>query len=64
MNFQTLEWDAENHLISISDGTGVIAQYVYDGNGKRVKEIKNMEDTARRVPTRPGRISSGKPILD
>ncbi|MEN8615483.1 hypothetical protein ABFB09_09490 [Dehalogenimonas sp. THU2] len=38
--YQTLTWDVENRLVSIT-GNSADAQYVYDGDGKRVKEIEN-----------------------
>ncbi|MEN8615485.1 RHS repeat-associated core domain-containing protein, partial [Dehalogenimonas sp. THU2] len=40
--YQTLTWDVENRVVSIT-GNGADAQYVYDGDGKRVKEIENGE---------------------
>lgn len=32
-------YDGENKQVEVSDGTGVIGQYYYDGDGKRVKKI-------------------------
>lgn len=40
---QTLVWDVENRLISISDSGGTIAEFVYDGNGKRGLKTENGE---------------------
>jgi|WetSurMetagenome_2_1015567.scaffolds.fasta_scaffold703209_2 YD repeat-containing protein len=39
---QALAWDIENRLLSVSDN-GTTAQYVYDGNGVRVKKTEGGE---------------------
>lgn len=39
---QTLNWDIENRLISVSGG-GASAAFFYDGDGNRVKKIENGE---------------------
>ena len=36
---QTITWDVENRLITVSGG----ASFVYDGNGNRVKKTENGE---------------------
>ncbi|MEP6849539.1 MAG: RHS repeat-associated core domain-containing protein, partial [Acidobacteriota bacterium] len=35
---RTFVYDGENKQVSVSDGTGTIGQYWYDGDGKRVKK--------------------------
>jgi RHS repeat-associated protein len=35
---RTFVYDAENKQVSVSDGSGTIGQYWYDGDGKRVKK--------------------------
>lgn len=34
---RTYVWDAENRLVSVSDGTSTLATYTYDGAGRRVQ---------------------------
>ncbi len=36
---QTLTYDAENKQVQVNDANGVVGQYFYDGDGKRVKKI-------------------------
>ena len=36
---RTFVYDAENKQISVSDGSGTIGEYSYDGDGKRVKKV-------------------------
>jgi YD repeat-containing protein len=54
---QSLVWDVENRLTSVSDNGTTIAEFVYDGDGNRVKKIENGETeringtgTERRIP--------------
>lgn len=44
-NGHTLVYDAWNRLISVSNGTGVIASYTYDGGGRRLTESENSSTT-------------------
>jgi RHS repeat-associated protein len=37
---QTLAWDVENRLLSVSENGTTTGQYVYDGNGARVKKTE------------------------
>ncbi|MGB7067998.1 MAG: hypothetical protein WBD22_00705, partial [Pyrinomonadaceae bacterium] len=43
---RTFGYDAENHQKEVKDASNVtIGQYLYDGEGKRVKKISNTETT-------------------
>ncbi|HMM81493.1 MAG TPA: RHS repeat-associated core domain-containing protein [Pyrinomonadaceae bacterium] len=36
---QTFVYDAENKMVSASNGSGTLGEYSYDGDGKRVKKV-------------------------
>jgi YD repeat-containing protein len=38
-NGQTFTYDAENKQVQVSNSSGIVGQYFYDGDGKRVKKI-------------------------
>lgn len=38
---QTLSWDIENRLTTVSQNSIVTGQFIYDGDGKRVKKTEN-----------------------
>jgi RHS repeat-associated protein len=35
----TLDWDAENHLLDVKQGTTTLASFVYDGIGRRFQKL-------------------------
>ena len=37
-NGQTFTYDAENKQVQVSNSNGIVGQYAYDGEGKRVKK--------------------------
>jgi len=38
-NGQTFTYDAENKQLQVRNGQGVVGQYFYDGDGKRIKKV-------------------------
>ncbi len=39
------EYDSENRLVAVRSGANVIAEYQYDGDGRRIKKVANGEST-------------------
>ena len=39
------EYDSENRLVTVRSGASVIAEYQYDGEGRRIKKVANGETT-------------------
>jgi YD repeat-containing protein len=37
---QAIAWDNENHPVTVSENSTVIAEFVYDGDGNRAKKIE------------------------
>jgi RHS repeat-associated protein len=38
-NGQTFTYDAENKQVQVNNGSGIVGQYYYDGDGKRIKKF-------------------------
>ncbi|MGD9562270.1 MAG: hypothetical protein AB7F88_18850 [Pyrinomonadaceae bacterium] len=36
---QTFTYDAENKQVQVNNAQGIVGQYFYDGDGKRVKKV-------------------------
>lgn len=44
-NGQTFIYDGENKQVQVSNSGGIVGQYYYDGDGKRVKKVSATETT-------------------
>jgi len=59
-----LKYDAENRLVKISNASGYVARFIYDGDGKRVKRVDNAGTVIHIGPHYERNVGTGADTTD